>query len=413
MSSNNKIVLLEFNELCWPLLERFMAEGRLPHFKAFFDSSTAYVTEPDVDDPAYLEPWIQWYSLHTGLPYEQHGVFRLTDGPRAGHEDIWHILKEQGHPVASCASMNTRGFEGEDCFYLPDPWCQTENAYPEQLGTFQRFVSRQVQEHTNQANRASPGEYAALLAFLLSHGLSVSTLSAILRQLAAEKLARHDIRWRRAALLDRLQLDLFLHEWRRTRPDFASFFLNSTAHLQHAYWRFMEPEAFLVKPSPEEDAAYRDAVLYGYQGMDQLLRRLFALEDEGVTLVLATGLSQQPFLRREKEGGQRFYRPHDVEAFLKTIGVAPKALEPVMTHQYVAHFPDARAADEAEQRMSALSVGNEQLLAVRREGETKIYFGAQLAGLVDPSAQITADGMAPLPFDRFFYRLQETKSGAH
>ena len=62
------LILLEFNELCPPLLTRWMAEGRLPNFKRFHDASAVFITEADERAAPNLEPWIQWYSVHTGLP---------------------------------------------------------------------------------------------------------------------------------------------------------------------------------------------------------------------------------------------------------------------------------------------------------------------------------------------------------
>ena len=58
-------------------------------------------------------------------------------------------------------------------------------------------------------------------------------------------------------ILDQLQFDLFRRHWKRARPDFSTFFLNSTAHYQHIYWRNMEPEHFKVKPEPGERRSTR------------------------------------------------------------------------------------------------------------------------------------------------------------
>lgn len=75
-----RLILIEFNELCPPLLEQWMSQGLLPNFKRFYEASQIFVTEADEIEPTTLEPWIQWYSIHTGLSYGQHKVFRLTDG---------------------------------------------------------------------------------------------------------------------------------------------------------------------------------------------------------------------------------------------------------------------------------------------------------------------------------------------
>src|SRR5690242_7394242 len=86
--SMRKVLLLEFNEICPPLLDRWMAAGKLVNFARFYSSAQVFTTIADVSDPDCLEPWIQWYSIHTGLPYDEHKICHLTDGPKADHPDI-------------------------------------------------------------------------------------------------------------------------------------------------------------------------------------------------------------------------------------------------------------------------------------------------------------------------------------
>ena len=168
------------------------------------------------------------------------------------------------------------------------------------------------------------------LAIALSHGLRLRTAAGIAQQLASEKSARRDVRWKRVGLLEILLTDIFLYYYRKVKPAFATFFLNSTAHLQHAYWRCMEPERFLRAPDPGEAETYGDAILFGYQNMDRLLPDFFKLEQGGVTLAMVTALSQQPFLKHEASGGQRFYRPRNLAALLELAAVRPRTIEPLM-----------------------------------------------------------------------------------
>jgi hypothetical protein len=135
---------------------------------------------------------------------------------------------------------------------------------------------------------------------MVSHGLSTPTIRAIVQQLIRER--RGKSRWKRAVLLDKLQWDVFRHYYEKLRPALATYFLNSTAHLQHMYWRNMDPEAFRIQPTAAEQAEYGNAILYGYQEMDDILGRFLQLADERTTLVLCTALSQQPCLIHEDKG---------------------------------------------------------------------------------------------------------------
>ena len=101
---------------------------------------------------------------------------------------------------------------------------------------------------------------------MVTHGLSLSTVLAIAKQLMLEVTGRYG--WKRVAILDRIQWDVFRHYYGRVQPHFATFFLNSTAHLQHKFWRNMDPDAFTIKPSAREQAELQNAVRFGYEQMD-------------------------------------------------------------------------------------------------------------------------------------------------
>ena len=98
------VLLLEFNELSPTLIEQFMGEGHLPNFKRLFLESQAYVTDAQEEQEA-LEPWIQWVTVHTGLSYDEHGVFVLGDGPKCTKPRLWDILSQHGFTNWICGQV--------------------------------------------------------------------------------------------------------------------------------------------------------------------------------------------------------------------------------------------------------------------------------------------------------------------
>ncbi len=184
--TSRKIIFIEFNELCPDLLRDWMSAGALPNFKRFHDASQVFTEVADVDEQEFLEPWIQWYSMHTGLSYPQHKVFHLTDGPKAGHTDIWHVLQEAGHTVGNFAGMNAPGLSGAGSFYLPDPWCSTEPPHPAEMQAYQRVVLTKVQENSNASAGLGKKDYLDFLRFLVARGLRPQSVLAILQQLATD-----------------------------------------------------------------------------------------------------------------------------------------------------------------------------------------------------------------------------------
>ena len=93
--------------------------------------------------------------------------------------------------------------------------------------------------------------------------------------------------------------------------------------------------------------------------MDALLRRFFVLAQPETTIILCSALSQQPFLKREGRGGQHFYRLRDIPHFLQLLDIAPRIVEPVMTHQYLLRFADRAGAERALAVLRQLKLGEE------------------------------------------------------
>ena len=409
-----KIIFLEFNELCPSLLKKWMAEGQLPHFKKFFEQSEVFTSLADAEAPN-LEPWIQWYSMHTGLSFDQHGVFRLTDGPEKDYKDVWGILNQNGVTASSCSSMNVNGFDYPGAFYVPDPWCKTEKPTPQELNVFHSFIAENVQEYSNQDKGNKLGRAANFVYFLIRKGLSIKTISKILFTLMEEKLISKDAYWKRVFILDWMVFDVYRHYLKKTKPAFSTLFLNSTAHLQHSYWRYMEPEKFHVQPNDNKYPIFKDAIFNGYQNMDMIIKHLLDLEKSGeFMLALSSALSQQPFLRYEEKGGQHFYRPRKVEKLLSDLNINTEKCLPVMTHQYMLKFKDAKDYDHAFETLSKVKLEDKNVFMLQKHDKRSLYIGCQISTELPQDTMLEIGGnKRKVPFFDVFYKIDEIKSGCH
>lgn len=406
-----RMILLEFNELSPQLMEKFMAAGKVPNFKRLHDESRVALTE--ADDPVELEPWVQWIAVHAGIPYSEHGIKHLGDGHMLERKSIWDLASDEGKSVWVCGSMNLKYEQPINGWVLPDPWSAKVEPYPaDVLGPYFRFVSANVQEHTREDVPLSRSEQLEFLRFMAGHGLAPATVAAIIRQLASER--RSDVHWKRAAILDRLQSDLFRWRWKRARPDLSTFFLNSTAHYQHLYWRNMEPEHFKVKPGPGEQEVYEDAILFGYQQMDRIVGQMMQLAGTDTTLVLLTALSQQPSLTYEDAGGKVTYRPIDFQRLLDVAGIeGPVEVTPVMSEEFHLGFGSEDAAREAEGKLRAMRVGDKPAVGAHRQG-AELKCGCQIWEQIGDDAVVSVDGNGrTIPFFDLFYKIDLVKSGEH
>ena len=410
-NSNGSVILLEFNELSPVLIDRFISEGTLPNFRRLRQESCCYVTDAG-GRPPYLEPWIQWTTVHSGMTHQEHKVLHLDEGHKLKQKCVWDLLSDAGYRVWVCGAMNARYDRELNGAVLPDPWSSQLEPRPTTLAPFYEFIKKNVQEHTNRDARINLKSYLTLLGYLISHGLSFSSVKSIARQLLTER--RGGGRWRRAVLLDRLQFDVFRSYYRKLRPQFSIFFSNSTAHFQHMYWRNMDPGPFRVKPTTEEQAKFGEAILFGYQQMDWLIGQFLELAGEGTTLIFSTALSQQPCLIYEDQGGKCFYRPRSFESFLAFAGVQDSAeVAPVMSEQFYVRFSHEAAAQKGEQILKLLETGGRPLLSVERRGR-ELFCGCQIHTPLQDEAELSVRGTdRKSPFYQLLYRAEGLKSGMH
>ncbi len=409
--SDKKVILLELNELCPALLEKFMKQGHLPNFSQLYDSANCFITDAECEID-YLEPWIQWVTVHTGLPFEKHKVFRLGQAQNLDQDSIWDILSRNNLTSWICGSMNTKWDVNDiNIMVLPDPWSTDVKTSPASLETFYRFIQANVQEHTNENFKLSPLEYVKFLIFMLRHGLTFNSITKIVEALF-KQLTKAPDRWKKVMVLDWLQFDVFSYTYKQKRPAFATFFSNSTAHFQHRFWRYMEPEKFSMKPSVAEIEQYGGAILYAYQNHDTLIGKMFDLADKDTIIILSTALSQQPYVKKDAVGGKRFYRPHDMQTLPQIFGLqGVEKVSPVMSHQFNILCATELDATNNYSKLSAVTMNTESLFSLRLAG-TEVFGGCRIINQLEGARTIESDGKH-LNFFDVFYLADNLKSGNH
>ena len=405
-----RIILLEFNELCPSLLDRFIDAGELPNFSQLREQSQAFVTT--TDEPL-LEPWIQWVTVHTGVPMGVHRLHELDQGYLLSQETIWECVSRAGYPVLVCGAMNVSDPSSVRGVVLPDPWTTRVPPKPVEMVPFFEFVRRQVLKHTERDRRMDVSLALRFVRFMVAHGLSISSIRDIAVQLALERFGSCDVRWRRATILDSLQWDLFSYLYRRLDPALSIFFANSTAHFQHQYWRHMEPQLFDVKPSAGDIRSYSKAILFGYKRMDKLLGAAFRMAGTDVAIGLCTGLSQQPCLKYESIGGKAARRPRNLFQFFKFCGITEDCKPaPVMAEVFCLYCDDDATAIKVQTKLLSLTLQGEQVIQCHRSGG-ELQFKCRLHGHVDEEQWVRSGTGETVKFGELFYTLDVITSGMH
>lgn len=335
------IIFLEFNEINFDFVRQYVALGKLPNFKKLIEQHGIFETTSE-EIYSHLEPWIQWVTAHTGKPFAEHQVFRLGDIVKTDLPQIWEQLETRGLKVGAISPMNAANRLNDPAFFVPDPWTNTKVTAPRLLGRMYRAIVQAVNDNAQ-------GRLAARSAIdLLTGFVAYASPSNYLRYAKLAGLGGSRP-WYRAMFLDLLLADVFLTQVRRTRPDFATLFLNAGAHIQHHYMFSAQPYQgphrnpdWYIKPG-------EDPVLGVYELYDHILQRTLEASP-GARFMVATGLHQNP-----QEKLVFYWRLKSHDAFLRKINVPFLRVDPRMSRDFLVTCASAEQASQAAIRLEQAS----------------------------------------------------------
>lgn len=336
----SQLLLLELNEVNFEFLRSYCDRGKLPELAKLI-SKHGFSTTTSETEHQNLEPWIQWVTAHTGMSFGEHGVFRLGDIIEREIPQVWELLEDQGLKVGAVCPMNAKHRARNPAFFIPDPWTRTSITANATLRHLHTAVMQAVND--NAAAGLSVSSMVALIRGLARYGRPVNYVQYLRFVLGSVASS-----WRKPMVLDLMLADVFIGEVQRTRPDFASLFLNAAAHIQHHYM-------FSADVYPGKN---RNPDWYLRKGADPLLE-VYALYDRIVghvrktfphaRLMLATGLHQVPH-----EDITFYWRLRDHAAFMRLIGLEFERVEPRMSRDFLVVFASKEAAAIAEDYLAEL-----------------------------------------------------------
>jgi hypothetical protein len=288
-----------------------------------------------------LEPWIQWVTAHTGLTFEQHKVFRLGDIVGHDIEQVWERLEAAGLDVGAVSPINASNRTRRSPFFVPDPWTQTPVSGGWALRQLSLALGQAVGENAQQRMTA-----ATLMRLVL--GIAAHFRISTIGELAAHALRRSEESWRAVLFLDRLLADVFVRQWRRHKPRFATLFLNGAAHIQHHYMFsssvYEGPRrnpGWYVKPSA-------DPLLDVYRLYDRILADVQRLPGSP-RIMLATGLHQDPHPVE-----QYYYRLKNHAHFLRKLDLPFASIEARMSRDFTVYCASEADANRCAAGLEAL-----------------------------------------------------------
>lgn len=415
-----RVLLLEINEISWSLMERFLQEGMLPNFSKLRKlgvTASTITAEPK----EFLEPWITWTTLLSGVPQTVHGV-KFLEQP---HDTIkaprvWDLADQAGLKVGVFGSAGSWPPKRVKGFFVPGSFSPDTQTYPESLAPIQELNLRYTRAHAPGAKQPGLKDSLNLVLKSFKLGLDIPTLITLATRLAGSKLKKH-ADWKKVSLQPVLNRAFFSKQFRVHRPDFATFHTNHVAHYQHRFFRAWKPELFQDATDPAEVERFRDSIAYGYRTSDELLGEFMDLCDrEGVILCVASSMGQQPFIpERHANVAPETVRIKSIEHVLEIIGIR-SACEFFST---MAPQWNIRIADEAIRRKAILDLTSARhqpldkpMYSVLEVKDTLVLTPISRHGLGEGVTCVfpTLPGSPSFPFAKLFLQADETrKSGCH
>jgi hypothetical protein len=368
-----KVLLAEFNEVTWRLVDPLCRRGKLPTFSEFCREG-AKGSPVATEIPPNLDPWISWMSVYTGRPQEEHGVRFLEQPPETvTGPRVADLAVEAGKTVGVYGSImhwppraDARGF------WVPGTFSPGPETVPADLQPIQELNLSQTRGHTPLAGGGRPAGMVSQGLRMLGFGLRPATVATVAAHLVRSKVQPHR-KWEKVSLQPLVNLDFFERLYGQYRPDFATFHTNHVAHYMHRFWRAMDPTPFLTKPTPEEVRKYGPAIEFGYRVADRVLARLWRMADEDTVLILASGLGQQPYVTEEFSEGRQVIRIRDIKRLVDLCGLAGRCTPiSMMAPQWNLKVPDPADRARAEQVLRSAYVGTPEtpLIAFETVGDT-------------------------------------------
>ena len=342
------LILVELNEINFDIVKIYLDKGaNLPGFNSILGSRLLKtIAEEKYEEN---EPWIQWPSVHTGLNYDEHKVFRLGDFINSDKKQFFEKVEDAGYLVGAISPMNASNMLKNPAFFIPDPWTKTPSD-----GS---FISRRLTSALSQSVNDN-SQSILTMATIINLILAFLTLVSPARFIHMSWYAMTSFKkpWRKALFLDKFLFEIHNTLYKRKKPNFSTIFLNAGAHIQHHYF-YNSPHvktSELVNPSWYV-AASEDPFLEMIKIYDDIIQKLLSIPN--TEIIIATGLSQKPYNKLKY-----YYRLVDHKSFLNDVGVYFSIVVPRMTRDFLIVFNNPQEALSAQKKLSKILVdGNTKL----------------------------------------------------
>jgi hypothetical protein len=391
------MLLIELNEFNRDLLQNVAAIHKLTHLQRVLGWSRASTFTLDEYETGFLEPWVQWVSVHTGVPSSQHGVKNLGDVPNLAEDQIWERWSKRGLSSIVWGVMNGNRRNATACkVFVPDPWTFSEDAHPAEyqgLISLPRYIAKNYLDFSKWTSARKGFDLVRTLVRSTKGSDFIDGLRVFwrgFRQFGPTNAVF-------IVFFEYLSAMAFIRAVERYRPDAAIVFINMLAHVQHHYWK-------------SRDGSDCPQIAFAATVVDEILGKMLARCETVIgsgRVALMNALSQTCTI---EEPPWILYRPNNHARLVSFLGLQATRVEPLMTYDAHAFFANAEQALSAVAILRGARIDGKPLFFVEPDSHDpcKLFYRVAISDPVGPDAEIVFRNKSARFADYFTAIVQRT-----
>lgn len=346
LGNSKELIFVQLNEINFNLVKVYLKKYKTK-FKNLKKISRDIIFTHSENEFQLLEPWIQWYSIHSGLNAKDHKIFRLGDGANSEIELIYEKIEKLGYTIGAISPMNAKNNCLNPIYFIPDPWTKTKSDGSFLSKILTNLLTQTVNNNAN--NKLTIKNYLSIIHIIFRYGQIKHYYFYIKLFLKSFKS-----KWSKAIFLDLMLHDIHIKKLNNQKPNFSSIFLNAGAHIQHHYYfnsladtNMTNPQNYIDKG---KDPFYEILEIYDLIIGDYLKKK-------NIHLILATGLSQKP-----TDDIEYYYRLKDHKKFLKEkLSLTFQDVKPRMSRDFLILFDNNNDRDNTLKKLQILKINKIKL----------------------------------------------------
>ena len=387
---NRKLLIIELNEFNTDLLRKGSNELGLSNIKRMLNMKHSKTFTENLAH-GELDPWVQWVSVHIGMPHSIHKITRLGELPDSNHLQLWEKLSKKNISAGIWGPMNASRSSATHCrFFLPDPWSFSELAFPRSLNKFlalpRYYAKNYIAPSLKELIKALSGTARFFLSFKMLDILKKELFNTI------KSLIKYGINNPVLfCLFDIYSTRAFIKYKNNYDPQFSVLFLNSIAHLQHHKW---------------ETESINKLMAFCLQSIDRILGLLFDELNKDESVIIMNALSQ-----RNTKGENHFiYRQIKPHSFLELLDINYETIEQCMTNDAHVFFSNKEERDRAFNKLVSFQLCGENLFYVELKGKHQLFYQIEYFKYVKEGTKFQLENKTYDFYDHFTLLIEQTGS---